>query len=116
MQKSDLKTGMLVALRNGSEYYVMLGARIDGITDLLVSRYEDHTLGHISLDDYDDDMHYHYNYPYGGDFLDKYHNPENDPQWDIVRVDSVSCAVELFARHNYKSIWQEEHPEELNLE
>ena len=100
MNKSDLRTGMLVTLRNNNTYYVMLDTGLTRyyLNDVLVHRVG-HETGWLSLMNYNDDLTY---YDDPGD-------PDEDRMWDIVQVDACSNAAYLFLpQGNYRTIWKRE--------
>lgn len=105
MKKSDLHTGMIVTLRNGESYYVMLntGFTWSDQQDVLVHKVL-HETGWMPLARYTDDLDYH-------DDPDSFFpssSEEDDKLWDIVQVDACREAVYLFQANNYHTIWTRE--------
>lgn len=103
--KSDLRTGMLVTLRNGESYYVMLNACPSFLNqeDLLVHKVGDDT-GWMPLCDYSEDMTYHDSQD--SDIVPV--DPDDDPNWDIMQVDTCTSAAYLFRSHRYTTVWKRE--------
>lgn len=101
MNKSDLRTGMFVTLRNNESYYVMLNTGLFGDQEgVMVHRIGQDT-GWLSLRDYADDMTHH------ADPNDIFQfTAEEDRMWDIIRVEGVSFACELYDTRRYKTIWE----------
>lgn len=104
MKKSDLRTGMLVTLRNESEYYVMLntGSFISREKDILLKRYSKEEMGWLSLEDYDDDLTHHTR---PGDMFAAFATPEDDAKWDIVKVSAANKPTDLCIPDRYKTVW-----------
>lgn len=101
MNKSDLRTGMLVTLRNNENYYVMLNTGTSGdMEGVLVHRIGQDT-GWMSLREYTDDMTHHTD---PDDIFPS--TPEEDRMWDIVRVECVRHACELYDTRRYKTLWE----------
>ena len=101
MNKSDLRTGMLVTLRNDESYYVMLDTGLFGDQEgVMVHRIGQDT-GWLSLRDYADDLTHHSDpndiFPF---------TPEEDRMWDIVLIEGVRLACELYDTRKYKTIWE----------
>jgi len=102
MNKSDLRSGMLVTLRNENTYYVMLNTGLAGNQgDVLIHKISDLT-GWMPLRNYDDDMRYHDNPD-----LPFPNTEDKDRSWDIVQVDATTYASYLCERQYYKTIWKE---------
>lgn len=100
MNKSDLRSGMLVTLRNNETYYVMLNTGLWGrMNDVLCHKVGDDT-GWMPLSDYAEDLTHH-------DDPDAIfpNTPEEDRMWDIVQVAMCSTASALCTRKHYKTIW-----------
>jgi len=101
MKKSDLRTGMLVTLRNKEEYYVMLntGSMFQREKDVLVHKIGD-SLGWMPLSEYDEDMYFHDDpesiFPT---------TEEEDRAWDIMAIDNVHSIPDMFCTGKYKTIW-----------
>ena len=107
MTKGDLRSGMLVTLRNNENYYVMLNTGLSGDqADVLVHRITDDDTGWMSLRTYCEDMTYHDDDPDDifADILAP--NPEMDRQWDIVKVSAPINACDICTRKHYKTIWE----------
>lgn len=103
MIKSDLRSGMLVTLRNGETYYVMLNTGLPGrMNDVLVHRVGDDT-GWMTLRNYAEDMTHHDD---PDDIFPA--TPEEDRMWDIVQVDACRFASDLCTRKHYRTIWKRE--------
>ena len=103
MNKSDLRSGMLVTLRNNDTYYVMLNTGLLGNqADVLVHKVGDGT-GWMPLRDYAEDMTHH------SDPDDIFPStPEEDRMWDIMQVSVPRSAAYLCDRRYYRSIWTRE--------
>ena len=104
MKKSDLRSGMLVTLRNNKAYYVMLNTCFVGDqADVLVRRCADGENNFMPLYEYDEDMTFHEDpdhvFP---------NAPEKDREWDIMKVEVTTTAVYLCMHHYYKVIWERE--------
>ena len=89
---------MIVTLRNGEYYYVMLNAThpVPG-SDILVHRYGN-SIGWMPLSNYDDDMHYH-------DDPDGVFPPgtqEEQANWDIVKVEKANDILWMFSSRTDK--------------
>ena len=105
MKKPELRTGMVVTLRDGTEYMVMLGMRTAWTgcydKDLLVSTWMEWCWN--SLEYYNEDL------TYGGSV----EHPEN---WDIVKVEMYShpCSIQgkRASEEKRKLLWQREDREE----
>ena len=104
MKKSDLHTGMLVTLRTGDEYYVMLntGSFISREKDILLKRYSKEEMGWLSLDNYADDL---TNHTDPDDMFAEFATPEDDAKWDIVKVSAANKPADLCIPDRYKIIW-----------
>lgn len=102
MKKSDLRTGMIVTLRNGETYHVLLHTGFGGRQeDVLVHKVGTDT-GWMPLCQYDDDMKFHDDYDdaiFPGD-------PEDDPYWDIMQVQAVREAAYVLTSRHFKTIWE----------
>ena len=102
MKKSDLRTGMLVTIRNLNHYYVMLNTGMGGeMENVLVHKVGKDT-GWMPLSSYDEDMLFH---DKPDDILTS-PSEEDERSWDIVRVDGCSEAAWLYCRGTYKLIWE----------
>lgn len=102
MRKSDLRTGMLVTLRNGNTYYVMLNTGLGGeMENVLVHKVGKDT-GWMSLRNYDDNLLFHDI----DDGILPVNSEEEDREWDIVRIDAVSQAASLYCPSQYRVVWQ----------
>ena len=101
MNKSDLRTGMLVTLRNNENYYVMLNTGVFGdMEGVLVHRIGQDT-GWMSLRDYANDL------TYRSDPDDIFPSTqEEDSMWDVVRIEGVRSACELYDTRRYKTLWE----------
>lgn len=114
MKKSDLRTGMLVTLRNKNSYYVMLNTGISGNqADVLIHKVGN-DIGWMPLCQYDSDLLYHDDpyeiFPSASELV--YPCPEDDRLWDIMQVDACREAVYLFQPSNhYRTIWKREEEE-----
>lgn len=103
MNKSDLRTGMFVTLRNNESYYVMLNTGLFGDQEgVMVHRIGNDT-GWLSLSNYTEDMTHRSDpdeiFPL---------TPEEDRMWDIVRVEAVTHVSSLFVTRAYKTVWERE--------
>ena len=101
MKKSDLRSGMLVTLRNSETYYVMLNTGLPGDqADVLIHKVG-HDTGWMSLRCYDEDMTHHDDpdciFPL---------THEEDRMWDIMKVESTAAAGYLCMRHYYRTVWE----------
>lgn len=105
MKKSDLRTGMIVSLRNGESYYVMLntGFTWHDQNDVLVHKVVYET-GWMPLCQYNEDLTYHDD----PDSILPSASEEEDRLWDIVQVDACREAVYLFQPNHYHTIWTRE--------
>lgn len=102
MMKSDLRSGMLVTLRNKNTYYVMLNTGLVGDqNDVLVNKVNG-LIGWMPLRNYDEDMQYH-----DDPDLPFPNTEDEDRSWDIVQVEAVYHASSLCERKYYKTIWKE---------
>lgn len=95
---------MLVTLRNGLQYYVLIGTGMGGYSeDVLARRCGNHT-GWLTMTHYTDDLEYleHEVDPYfeKPDYFDR------DELWDIVSVATVSKPSELCASSRYRTVWE----------
>ena len=99
MNKSDLRTGMIVVTRDGDEYMVMLGASYAELTsdpfDVIVSKN-----GWIPLHRYSDDLNL---------------KADDMPEFNIVAVYSPLRAASLWRKdiannRSWKCIWKREEP------
>ena len=107
MKKSDLRTGMLVTLRNKEMYYVMLNTGIEDYTmcsetNNVLIHCEGKSTGWMSLDDYNEDMCFHD--PDNGMWT----VPGDDRDWDIMFVNAVTQPQEMFRLEKYQTIWERE--------
>ena len=101
MNKSDLRTGMFVTLRNNESYYVMLNTGLIGDQEgIMVHRIGQDT-GWLSLRDYADDMTHHAD----PDDIFQF-TAEEDRMWDIIRVEGVRHTCELYDSRKYKTLWE----------
>lgn len=105
MNKSNLRTGMLVRLRNHETYYVMLGTGFQWPDqhDVLVHRVGNDT-GWMPLSCYAADLTFHDDSP---DALFP-HPSEADREWDIMQVYACREAAYLFQPNHYRTIWTRE--------
>ena len=114
MQKSELKTGMLVTLRNKEQYYVMLNTGLCyKANDILLKRYGKTEMGWMPLAEYTDTL----EFCSGPDDIFAEVLPfetthEMDRQWDIVQVASVFEPTDLCIPDRYKPIWTREEVSE----
>lgn len=103
MKKSDLRTGMLVTLRNKESYYVLLNTGLcAGQQDILAHNVGDET-GWLSLCNYADDLTYHDDPD--GIFPS---TPEQDRWWDIMEIAIAPSAGTICNRKGYRSAWTRE--------
>lgn len=102
MKKSDLRTGMLVTLRNGNAYYVMLGTGLGGEQENVLIHKVGKDTGWMSLRNYDDNLLFHDI----DDGILPVNSEEEDREWDIVRVDVCSQAASLCCPSQYRVAWQ----------
>ena len=102
MNKSELKTGMMVTTRREGTYFVMrdtCASKADQ-KDVLVHQYPRcESLGWMPLSEYDDDL----NHIGGEDFFGEMIGP--DPDFDIVKVSYVSRVADMFKERRYDVIW-----------
>ena len=105
MKKSDLRTGMIVTLRNKESYYVMLNTGLSGNqADVLVHKVGNCT-GWMPVCQYDDDLLYHDD----PDGIFPSASEEDDRPWDIMQVNACREAAYLFLPSNhYRPIWKRE--------
>lgn len=106
MTKSDLRTGMLVTLRNLETYYVLLNTGLSGKQgDILAHNCGDDT-GWMPLSGYHDDLTYHDDDPDDifADILAP--DPEVDREWDIMKVSAPRGASAICNRKHYKTVWE----------
>ena len=103
MNKSDLRSGMIVTLRNRNHYMVLLNTGMTGdMEDVLIHKIGD-DIGWMPLSEYADDLTFHD--PGDGIFPP---TPESDQDWDIVRVEAAREAAYLSLHKHYKTIWTRE--------
>ena len=103
MNKSDLRSGMIVTLRNGDPYMVLLNTGMPGdMEDVLIHKVGN-DIGWMPLSEYADDLTFH---DPDDDIFPS--DPENDPEWDIIRVEAAREAAYLGIRKHYKTIWERE--------
>ena len=105
MNKSDLRTGMMVTLRNGGRYYILLNTGMLGeMNDVLVRRSGD-DLGWMPLRNYSEDLLFHDDDP--DPVLDDSLFPdETDREWDIMEVHAVNEPCYIGIRSRYKLRWK----------
>lgn len=103
MNKSDLRTGMRVTLRNCESYYVMLNTGLRGEQENVLIHKIGKDTGWLPLNRYADDMSYHDDDDDDPIFP---HDPEYDKCWDIVKVDAVDEAAYLTMVCNYRTVWE----------
>lgn len=110
MNKSDLRTGMLVTLRNKEQYYVMLNTGFySKANDILLKRYGKSEIGWMSLADYTDTLEYHSDPDdIFADLLPFERTQELDRMWDIVSVAAVHGPTDLCITDRYETIWHRE--------
>ena len=102
MKKSDLRTGMIVTLRNGESYHVLLHTGFGGTQeDVLVHKVGMDT-GWMPLCQYDEDLKYH---DTDADSIVPY-DPETDPDWDIMQVKAVREAAYVLTSRHFKTVWE----------
>ena len=105
MNKSDLRTGMHVTLRNDNTYYVMLCTGLSGEQENVLVHKVGYDTGWMPLSQYDKDMRFH-------DIPDgplPQASEEDDRQWDIMKVDACRQAADLFMKQDrYRTIWKRE--------
>lgn len=101
MKKSDLRSGMLVTLRNNNAYYVMLNTGLPSDHADVLVRKVGHDTGWMSLRYYDEDMTYHDN---PNDIFSP--TPEEDRMWDIMKVESTDAPGHICMRHYYRTVWE----------
>ena len=109
MKVSDIRTGMRVTLRNGETYYAMLNTGCERVGrfdsgNILVHKIGKET-GWMPLDYYNDSLEYHDQYD---DDCPKPDSFSDEAEWDIVKVEAVNYAVELFCPDSYHTIWKRE--------
>ena len=100
MNKSDLRSGMLVTLRNGYTYYVMLNTGLPFDQANLLIRNVGNEHGWMPLPYYAEDM------TCLGDPEDLLPStPEENRKWDIMQVASTNSASHICQRQHYNTIW-----------
>lgn len=103
MNKADLRSGMIVTLRNGDPYMVLLGTGMTGnMEDVLIHKVGN-DIGWMPLCEYADDLTFHDS---DEDFLPS--TPEEDLEWDIIRVEAAREAAYIGLRKHYRTIWERE--------
>lgn len=89
MTLDDLKTGMIVTLRNGYEYTVIRDRVADGLTDSdIMVRIDDEDRGWMKVADYNMNLTYH--------TID-----DDEREWDIVKVERGNHPFQ-FMNLNYR--------------
>lgn len=102
MKKSDLRTGMIVTLRNGETYHVLLHTGFGGEQENVLVHKIGTDTGWMPLRPYDEDMKYHDN-----DNESIFTNdPKDDPNWDIMQVEAVREAAYVLTGRHFKTIWE----------
>ena len=103
MNKSDLRSGMFVTLRNNNAYYVMLNTGFFGDQADVLVRYANGETNWMPLCRYDEDMTYH-------DDPDRIFpsTPEEDREWDIVKVQGTVAACWVWILSHYRTLWTRE--------
>ena len=104
MTKSELRTGMIVTLRNGENYYVMLntGLFFKREQDILIHKVG-RDMGWMSLSNYREDLTHH------SDPDDIFPlTPEEDRMWDIVQVESCNSPCHICTGNHYVITWKRE--------
>lgn len=102
--KSDLRTGMYVTLRNGESYYVMLNTSLEH-GDIMIQKCGQQ-MEWMPLKNYDDQLCYHDDPDdvltdiFGPD------TPENQAEWDIVKVQSAPNVLYICTGIDYNTIWE----------
>lgn len=105
MNKSDLRSGMMVTLRNGTHYMVLLSTGMTGdMEDVLIRKVGSDT-SWMPLSDYDDDLTFSDSEP--DDIFDLVET-NDDAEWDIMTVSSVRQAAYIGLPLYYKTIWTRE--------
>ena len=104
MKKSDLRTGMLVTLRNKESYYVMLNTGMGREQENVLIHKVGKDTGWMPLSSYDEDMFFH---DEPDDIIPSAFE-ESNREWDIVRIYGCSEAAWLYCRDTYKLIWERE--------
>lgn len=104
MKKSDLRSGMVVTTRDRGNYCVMLNTGLCE-NDIIFQRLGN-CLGWMPLSQYDDDLLYHHE----PDFMNEYHDLNNDRAWDIMSVSAVGQdeMTWLCMSGHYRMIWTRE--------
>lgn len=107
MKKSDLRSGMLVTLRNSKAYYVMLNTGFTGDQADVLVRYADGETRFMPLSEYDEDMTFHEDpdhiFP---------NTPEEDREWDIVMIEGTVSACWIFMMSHYRILWKREEDDQ----
>lgn len=104
MKKSDLRTGMLVTLRNKESYYVMLNTGLGREQENVLVHKVGKDTGWMPLSGYDEDMFFH---DEPDDIIPSAFE-EDHREWDIVRVYGCTEAAWLYCRETYKLVWERE--------
>lgn len=106
MNKSDLRTGMLVITRNNNSYYVMLNTGMSGeCADVLIHRVGN-DMGWMPLRNYSEDLRYH---DEPGQLFDEDLLPDEegvDTKWDIMEVYASKHPSGIGIRSHYKLHWK----------
>ena len=89
---AELKTGMIVELRNGKKYIVMRDVPFD--TPNILKRFDGY--GFLDLDDYDDN----------GDMCRGTMTEEERRSFDIMKVFCPLSRVNMLNSYDYKRIWR----------
>ena len=102
MKKSDLRTGMLVTIRNGDHYYVAMNTGFGGEQENVLVHKVGKDTGWLALRNYDDNLLFH---DIDDDILPT-NSEEGDREWDIIRVDTCSRAASLYCPNQYRVVWE----------
>lgn len=107
MNKSDLRTGMMVTLRNGGTFYILLNTGMLGeMNDVLVRR-SGNDMGWMPLRNYSEDLRHH---DAPGHIFDEDLLPdETDRDWDIMEVYAVKAPCYIGIRSRYKLHWKRDN-------
>lgn len=102
MKKSDLRTGMLVTIRNGDNYYVTLNTGLGGKQENVLVHKVGKDTGCLSLRCYDVNLLFHDI----DDGILPLNSEEDDREWDIVKVEACSWAASLYCPNQYRVVWE----------